>query len=98
MNQDWQDITQRVRHVADPQKIARLHQFPFSTRNCLLGLIVLKKYSEADSDGSADWHKIETATSDICDLLNTAVQRVGQKHPEFQGWLDGIDYNKTLFR
>lgn len=98
MSQDWDDIIQRVRHVADPQKIARLHHFPFSTRNCLLGLILLKKYSETDPDSTADWHEIETATSDICDLLNTAVHRIGQKHPELQGWLDGIDYNKTLFR
>jgi type I restriction enzyme M protein len=98
MSQDWQDITQRVRHVADPQKIARLHQFPFSTRNCLLGVVLLKKYSETDPDSTADWHEIETATSDICALLNTAVHRIEQKNPELQGWLDGIDYNHTLLR
>ena len=98
MNQDWQGITQRVRHVADPQKIARLHHFPFSTRNCLLGLILLKKYSESDPDSTADWHDIETATSDICALLNTAVHRIEQKNPELQGVFEGLDYNKTLFR
>ncbi len=98
MNQDWQDITQRVRYVADPQRIARMRQFPYSTRNALLGLILLKKFFEIDPDGSADWHEIETATSDICDLLNTAVHRIEQKNPELQGWLDGIDYNYTLLR
>ena len=98
MSQDWDDITQRVRYVADPQRIARMRQFPYSTRNALLGLILLKKFFEIDPDGSADWHEIETATSDICDLLNTAVHRIEQKNPELQGWLDGIDYNNTLLR
>ena len=98
MSQDWDDITQRVRYVADPQRIARMRQFPYSTRNALLGLILLKKFFEIDPDGSADWHEIETATSDICDLLNTAVHRIEQKNPELQGWLDGIDYNHTLLR
>lgn len=98
MSREWEEIQKRVRHVADPQKIARLHQFPFSTRNCLLGLILIKKYSETDPDCSADWHEIETATSDICTRLNTAIHRIEQKNPDLQGWLDGIDYNHTIFR
>jgi type I restriction enzyme M protein len=98
MSQDWRDLTERVRYVADPQKIARIRQFPFSTRNCLLGLILLKKYSEIDPDCSTDWHEIEMATSDICALLNTAVHRIEQNHPTLQGVFEGLDFNNTFFR
>lgn len=98
MSQRWEDFQERIRYVADPQKIARVSRFHHTTLNCLLGLIVLKKISETDSDGFVDWHDIETATSGIGDLLNTTVHRIEKNHPALKGWFDGLDFNKALVR
>jgi len=98
MSQSWEDLTERVRYVADPLRNARIRQFPYPTRNCLLGLILLKKYSETEPEISVDWHEIETATTGIGDLLDTAVHQIEQKYPSLLGWLDGLDFDKTLLR
>ncbi|MCX6690457.1 MAG: N-6 DNA methylase [Methanoregula sp.] len=58
----------------------------------------MKKFSETDPDGSADLHNIETTTTGITDLLNTAVHRIEQKHPALQGCFEGMNFNNTFFR
>ena len=98
MSQNWEDLAERVRYVEDPLRNARIRQFPYPTRNCLLGLILLKKFSETDPEISVDWYEIETATTGIGDLLNTAVHQIEQKHPSLLGWFDGLDFEKTMLR
>jgi len=63
----------------------------------ILGLLALKKLSDIDKDEVADWSRIKSKSYDIGMTLNDTIRNIERKHPELDGWFNGLDYDSDRF-
>ena len=74
------------------KQLERHHQ----TINAILAFMVLKKYSDTDTDCFIDWKEFESAPSGISDLLSMKIRHIEDVHPELLGWFEGLDLSQAF--
>lgn len=63
----------------------------------ILGLLALKKLSDIDKDEVVDWSLLKSMSYDIGMALNDTIHNIERKHPELDGWFNGLDYDSDRF-
>jgi len=70
---------------------------PGEAQPYLLGILGLKRLSEANDNSIVQWDIFVKDHYHVGERLNDALRRVEEAYPEWRGWFEGLDYTFSSF-